>query len=77
MFVIGEWWKDCIYGRFVGMKLLDRGVKGLRICEMNMERRVVYVCYVGGFVYVLEGWIYYEVGVIDVDCIDVVWVVVM
>lgn len=52
-------------------------MKGLCLCEMIMFRGVVYVCYVGGLVYVLEGWEFYEVGVIDVGCIDEMWVVVL
>lgn len=74
---IGEWRKDCTYGRLAGMKLPDRGVKGLRTCEMNMERRAVHACHAGGLVHALEGWTHHEVGAIDVDRIDVVWAAAM
>lgn len=52
-------------------------VKDFWLCEMTMKRGYIYACYAGVFVYLLEGWDYYEVGVIDYMCIDIIWEVVL
>lgn len=70
---IAECRKDCTYGRLAGMKLPVAGVKGMRTCEITMERYAVHACHAGGLIHALEGWTHHEVGAIDVNRIDLVW----
>lgn len=65
--------KDCTYGTLVSMRLPEDAVRGLRACEMTMERGVVHACHAGAIVHALEGWTHHEVGSIDVTRIDTVW----
>jgi len=74
---IGELRKDCTYGRLAGMRLPTEKVRGMRTCEMTMERGAVHACHAGGLIHALEGWTHHEVGAIPVDRIDVVWAAAM
>ncbi len=40
---------------------------------MTMPRGVVHACHVGRLVHSLEGWMHHEVGIIDVNHIDITW----
>ncbi|XRB02937.1 very-long-chain aldehyde decarbonylase [Pycnococcus provasolii] len=55
------------------MRLPVNDVRGLRACEMTMERGVVHACHAGAIVHTLQGWTHHEVGGIDVSRIDTVW----
>jgi len=65
--------RDCTYGTLVSMRLPVNDVRGLRACEMTMERGVVHACHAGAIVHTLQGWTHHEVGGIDVSRIDTVW----
>ena len=65
--------RDCTYGKLVSMRLPVNDVRGLRACEMTMERGVVHACHAGAIVHTLQGWTHHEVGGIDVSRIDTVW----
>lgn len=69
-------WKDCIYVMYFVMYVF-KSMKGLWFCEGGLLCGVISVSYVVGVVYFLEKWMYNEVGFIDVECIDIVWVVVL
>lgn len=64
---------DCTYGMLAGMLLPASAIKGMRTCEMNMQRHSVHACHAGGLIHALEGWAHHEVGYIDVQRIDIVW----
>ncbi|KAG0556124.1 hypothetical protein KC19_11G028000 [Ceratodon purpureus] len=64
---------DCTYGMLAGMLLPASAIKGMRTCEMNMQRHAVHACHAGGLIHALEGWTHHEVGSIDVQRIDIVW----
>jgi len=40
---------------------------------MTMPRGVVHACHAGALVHALERWMHHEVGVVDIDRIDITW----
>ncbi|CAK9230354.1 unnamed protein product [Sphagnum troendelagicum] len=64
--------QDCTYGKLAAMHL-PKEIKGLRSCEMTMPRGVVHACHAGALVHALERWTHHEVGVVDIDRIDITW----
>jgi hypothetical protein len=47
--------------------------QGLALMEMTMPRGVVHACHAGALVHALERWTHHEVGVVDIDRIDITW----
>eukprot|EP00457_Paulinella_chromatophora_P001947 gb/GEZN01001950.1/.p1 GENE.gb/GEZN01001950.1/~~gb/GEZN01001950.1/.p1 ORF type:complete len:758 (+),score=48.66 gb/GEZN01001950.1/:221-2494(+) len=65
--------KDCQYSQLPAFKLPAARTKGVRACEMSLDRGVVHACHAGMLVHALEKWEHHEVGAVDPAKIDICW----
>eukprot|EP00808_Paulinella_micropora_P005378 g79722.t1 len=64
---------DCLYTRLPAFHLPVSRTRGLRACEMTLDRGVIHACHAGMLVHALEGWRHHEVGAVDPERIDRCW----